>query len=64
MGRTDCEIVRKIKDTPSITTSQLAEEMGMSRIGIQRAIARLKARDIIRRVGPDKGGHWEVVEFV
>ena len=60
LGRTDSQIVRKINDTPSITTSQLAEEMGMSRIGIQKAIARLKARNIIRRVGPDKGGHWDV----
>lgn len=62
LGRTDSELVRRIKDTPIITTSQLAEEIGMSRIGVQKAIARLKARNIIRRVGPDKGGHWEVVE--
>lgn len=61
LGRTDSEIVRRMKDAPSITTSHLAEEMGMSRIGIQKAIARLKANDIIRRVGPDKGGHWEVL---
>ena len=61
LGRTDSEIVRKIKDAPNITTLQLAEQIGMSRIGIQKAIARLKAKGIIRRVGPDKGGHWEVV---
>ena len=25
-------------------------------------IARLKADGKIRRVGPDKGGHWEIVD--
>ena len=61
LGQTDGEIVRKIKDAPNITTLQLAERIGMSRIGIQKAITRLKAKGIIRRVGPDKGGHWEVL---
>jgi predicted HTH transcriptional regulator len=25
-------------------------------------IKKMKAAGIIRRIGPDKGGHWEVIE--
>ena len=28
---------------------------------IDESLVRLKNEGIIRRVGPDKGGHWEVV---
>jgi len=29
---------------------------------IQKHIERLKDAQRLRRVGPDKGGHWEVIE--
>lgn len=29
---------------------------------VAKAIAKLQAEDRIRRVGPDKGGHWEVLK--
>ena len=29
---------------------------------LEKKIAELKAKGIIRRVGPDRGGHWEIVE--
>ena len=28
---------------------------------IDKNLTKLKERSILRRVGPDKGGHWEVV---
>ena len=35
---------------------------GISRSAIQKHIERLKDAQRLRRVGPDKGGHWEVIE--
>ena len=29
--------------------------------GIYKALAALKAASKIRRINPDKGGHWEVI---
>jgi predicted HTH transcriptional regulator len=29
---------------------------------MQRIIAQLKDDNRIKRVGPDKGGHWEIIE--
>ena len=41
---------------------QIAEQLGMNPRGIDKHLKALRELGIIRRVGPDKGGHWEVVE--
>ena len=46
---------------PSATTYELAEVTGLSISGIEKNIRELKASGSLRRVGPDRGGHWEVV---
>ena len=40
----------------------MADKLGISRRAVAKAIAGLKAAEVIRRVGPDKGGFWEIVE--
>ena len=45
---------------PSITTQELAEGVGVSIKGIEKIIRLLKKQGQLRRIGPDKGGHWEV----
>lgn len=36
--------------------------LSLTRRGVEEQIKSLKAKGIIRRVGPDKGGHWDVLE--
>lgn len=36
--------------------------LSLTRRGVEEQIKSLKAKGIIRRVGPDKGRHWEVLE--
>ena len=48
---------------PSITVNELSERLGLNRRGIMKHIQNLQARALIRRVGPNKGGHWEVKKF-
>ena len=55
-------IVDLIKERPEITTTEMAEIIGMSRRSIVNITNRLQEECVIRRVGPDKGGHWEVIE--
>ena len=43
-----------------MTQKQMAEALGINRSAIQRHISNLKNAGKLRRVGPDKGGHWEV----
>ncbi|MEK7288294.1 MAG: ATP-binding protein [Elusimicrobiota bacterium] len=55
------KILVLIKQHPKITTSELAEQTGLSIKGIDWNIKTLKKQGFLRRVGPDKGGHWEVL---
>lgn len=56
------KIVELIKKRPEITTTEMAELIGVSRRTIVNITNKLQDEGIIRRVGPDKGGHWEVIE--
>lgn len=40
----------------------LSENIGISDREIKKQIEKLKAIGRIRRIGPDKGGHWDVVK--
>lgn len=53
------EIIRK---EPSITMTELAKRTGLVRRSIEDQINRLKRKNLIRRVGSRKYGHWEIIE--
>ncbi len=56
------KIVNLINERPEITTAEMAKIIGITRRSIVNITNRLQEEGIIRRVGPDKGGHWEVIE--
>ena len=56
------EILSLLRQSPDLTTSFLAERLGLSERSLMRRIAELKLSGALRRVGPDKGGHWEVLK--
>ena len=47
---------------PFIPILDLCRKTRLSTSGVYKIIAALKAASKIRRVGPTKGGYWEVVE--
>ena len=51
-----------LQERPQSTFADMVRVLGITRSTIQKHIANLKAAGRIRRVGPDKGGHWEVIE--
>ena len=56
------KILKLIKGNPQITVKELTTLIGLSRRGVEKNIKKLQSQNILRRVGPDKGGHWEIVE--
>ena len=60
--KTTEKILRLIKENPSITNKELARLCDITEDGVFYHIKKMKAAGIIRRIGPDKGGHWEVIE--
>ena len=59
--KTDQKIISIIKSMPDVTLAELANATGLSVAGVRWNIRKLKDANLIRRVGPDKGGRWEVV---
>lgn len=59
--KTDVHILKLIKQDAHITVEQLAEIIGITRRTILKKINKLKNKNRVKRVGPDKGGHWEVL---
>ena len=60
--KTDARLLALIKMDRALTIPKMQMELGMSRNGVKKVLERLKAAGRLRRVGPDKGGHWEVVK--
>ena len=59
--KTSQKIIDLIKEYPYISTSKMAEIIGVDRRNIARNIKKLQEQGVVRRVGPDKGGFWEVI---
>ena len=54
-------ILKLLRKNPDMSTRDLADEIGISAKGVEKQLGILKATDRLRRIGPDKGGKWEVV---
>jgi len=55
------KILGLIQDNPRVTQKELVSQTGLTRRGVEWNLKKLKDAGRIRRIGPDKGGHWEVV---
>ena len=55
------DILRLIIEDPYISKTDLAKAVGISYTSISRNIEAMRDK-YLRRVGPDKGGFWEIIE--
>ena len=55
------KVMEKLLAYPRITIFQIAKELEMSPSGIKKILRALKDSGRIQRVGPDRGGHWEIL---
>ncbi len=53
------KIIALLRKNPRHTAKSLAEAIGISAKGVEKHLLKLKTQGKIRRIGPDKGGHWE-----
>ena len=58
--KTNQKILNLIRQNSKITTEQLAQVTGLSIAGVKYNLNKLKKENVLKRIGPDKGGHWEV----
>ena len=60
--KTTQKILDVLKADPTATRNELADLLGLTPDGIKWNIEKLKKEGKLRRIGPDKGGRWEVIE--
>jgi len=58
--KTGKKILGIIKENPNVTRVEIAELTGISLKGIDWQLSRMKTLGRLKRIGPDKGGYWEV----
>ncbi len=54
-------IIELIRKNPQISTTAIASALGINRSAVSKHMKQMQEQMLIRRVGPDKGGHWEVL---
>ncbi|MHC1687633.1 MAG: RNA-binding domain-containing protein [Methanothrix sp.] len=55
------KILSLLKSDPGLAAGDIAKMIGITQRAVEKQIAKLREEGRIRRIGPDKGGHWEVV---
>ena len=60
--KTEDRIIAFLSKNASITTEELGKSLGISKRAVLKQIDKLKEQGRLRRVGPARGGHWEVIE--
>ena len=55
------KVLDMLRRDGTLTAAKIAKAISISTRQAERLLASLKKKNLLRRVGPDKGGHWEVV---
>lgn len=56
------EILRMARENPKVTIAELASVLAVTDRTIERNLKQLQQEGRLQRIGPAKGGHWEVLQ--
>ena len=56
------KILELVNDNPGISKREMADKLGISTTAVDKNISKLKDIGLLKRIGPDRGGHWEIVK--
>ena len=54
-------ILNAIQQNPKVSAVEMASLLGISSRAVEKRLRSMRENDVIRRVGPDKGGYWEII---
>ena len=61
LSTTRAKIVRIIWKNPNATALSISKEIDIASRNVQEHLRKLQEQGVIRRIGPDKGGRWEII---
>ena len=56
------QILDLIKRNPKISRAELSEKTGLHDSSVKRRLKALVDEEFIQRIGPDKGGYWQLLK--
>ena len=55
-------ILNAMQENPKVSAAKIALLLGVSSRSVEKRISTMRENGIIRRIGPDKGGFWEIIK--
>ncbi|MBR1587641.1 MAG: hypothetical protein IJ658_04865 [Kiritimatiellae bacterium] len=55
------KIVAYLRTTPTASAHELSIVVNLTVRAVEKNLRALRESNCLRRIGPDKGGHWEVI---
>ncbi len=55
-------ILQMIREDAHISSSKMAERLGINRSAVSKHLKKMQDTGVIRREGPDKGGKWVIIK--
>jgi len=62
LGKTPDAILLLLDENPSLSIPEIAERINKSESAVERAIRKLREEGRLKRIGPAKGGYWEIIK--
>ena len=62
LGENERKILLCISKNKYITLKELSKKLDISDIAVYKNISKLKKKGLVKRIGPAKGGYWEVIK--
>jgi ATP-dependent DNA helicase RecG len=56
------EMIEILRENRGISRQGMAKSLAINPSAVQKHLAKLKAAGFIKRIGPDKGGYWQIIE--
>ena len=61
LNRTEKKVIECLIENPSITSTEIAEQIGVTKRTVERTFKSLQDKNILERIGSKLDGNWIVV---
>ena len=58
--KSSVKIIELMKENPEISIPEIAKNVNLTSRAVEKSIAKLKKKGLVKRIGGAKGGHWKV----
>ncbi len=62
LAENQIKILILIHKNKYITRKEISEQLNINQSAVQKHINKLKTLNLIKRIGPDKGGYWLIID--